>query len=500
MSRLFDRSIWVTGQPEQGQPFVIKGLRMVFRIVKTAKVEANTLRLDIYNLTDETVKELTVKGLSITVTAGYVGFEEVLFKGDVRSANDAWTGIDRVTTIEAGDGDCALRTRVSSESHGPGTPAKSVIVGDAGKCGLSIGEVQGLDGKTVGKGISSCGMLRDRLEWGGARFKVDASIQNGELRVIEKNRTSSEEVVVLNPDTGLLHRPSSSECGRRVVSLLNPKLVPGRGVLVESSALKGLFKVVRVVHRGDTHGAGGTGQQGWTSEIEIEEAPAKTSTTTPTMTRVLKNAFDCRISNVRVAMPGEVTKYDAATQKAEVQPLLKHPLPDGKSESLPVITDVPVIWPRAGKALLSFPLSKGDGVLLVFTDRSLDEWTSDGGQVCPEDPRTHDLNDAVAIPGLYPFNERSDADPEDVLLKFGDTELRIEPSGNFEVKTKAGYLRIGADGKVALGGVEELVGLLDGLIDALIGLKIPLAPAGTGVPLNLSDFVMLKTKLATIKE
>ena len=67
-----------------------------------------------------------------------------------------------------------------------------------------------------------------------------------------------------------------------------------------------------------------------------------------------------------------------------------------------MIYNVPVLFPRSRKAAVTFPLEKGDTVLLVFAERSLDEWIEKGGnKVSPEDPRRHDMSDAIAIPGCF---------------------------------------------------------------------------------------------------
>jgi hypothetical protein len=50
-------------------------------------------------------------------------------------------------------------------------------------------------------------------------------------------------------------------------SLLQPKIMPGRSVLLQSERATGTYRVVRVVHRGDTHGA-----NVWHSELELRGA------------------------------------------------------------------------------------------------------------------------------------------------------------------------------------------------------------------------------------
>ena len=130
---------------------------------------------------------------------------------------------------------------------------------------------------------------------------------------------------------------------------------------------------------------------------------------TPELAEVVKAAIAEGFSGLHVAMPGKVEKYDPILQKADVKPLIQRPVVarDGTEslEPLPVIPEVPVCFPRGGGFFCSFPLAKGDNVLLVFCDLSTDAFAYSTGSVDtdPVDLRQHDLTDAVAIPGFYPF-------------------------------------------------------------------------------------------------
>ncbi len=109
-----------------------------------------------------------------------------------------------------------------------------------------------------------------------------------------------------------------------------------------------------------------------------------------------------------MSLPGTVQRYDAATQLADVKPQIKGTFEDEdgtvSQHSLPVITNVPVVFPGGGGFRVTFPVRAGDTVLLVFADRSLDAWLSEGHETGPDDMRRHALSDAVCIPGLHPNN------------------------------------------------------------------------------------------------
>jgi hypothetical protein len=153
-----------------------------------------------------------------------------------------------------------------------------------------------------------------------------------------------------------------------------------------------------------------------------------------TLGRVLAEALDGRLADLHVALPARVERYDPATQLADCQPLIKRPVQGEDAEvveTLPVIPNVPVAWPRAGNWFLSLPLSKGDTVLVVFCERSLDQWLERGGIVDPGDLRTHSLDGAVAYAGLYPRKEAlADVHAENIVLgQDGGVQIHIRPDG-----------------------------------------------------------------------
>lgn len=108
-------------------------------------------------------------------------------------------------------------------------------------------------------------------------------------------------------------------------------------------------------------------------------------------------------ANLRVAMPGIIQSFDPIAVTCTVQPAVygQKVGNDGRlvSEEMPILPDVPVVFPRGGGCTLTFPVTPGDECLLVFSDRCIDFWWQSGGVQEPVDPRQHDLSDAFAIVG-----------------------------------------------------------------------------------------------------
>jgi hypothetical protein len=188
-----------------------------------------------------------------------------------------------------------------------------------------------------------------------------------------------------------------------------------------------------------------------------------------TITDALRQAIQFQLYDLHTALPGVIISYDYTKQKAEVQPALKKSYLDGTTLDLPILSNVPVIFPKAGGASLTFPVVQGDTCLLLFIERSTDLWKSVGGNVAPNDPRKFDLSDAVAIMGLFPFTENSLAENNsDVLLTYKSSNIRIKESGDIQIET-AGKVAIGNNSTEVLDIVSKILGILTTSVTTAVG-------------------------------
>lgn len=145
------------------------------------------------------------------------------------------------------------------------------------------------------------------------------------------------------------------------------------------------------------------------------------------LAQLLRVASSQAARGVNTCLPGTILSYDAGKQLATVQPMLKLRQPDGREEEIPILNAVPVIWPRSGGASMTFPVRRGDGCLLVFNQRSIDEYKSSGEVSTPLDPRAHDLSDAVAFMGFTPSGAGGADDA--IEIKMGGATIKITDSG-----------------------------------------------------------------------
>jgi len=117
----------------------------------------------------------------------------------------------------------------------------------------------------------------------------------------------------------------------------------------------------------------------------------------------LQLALDATVAGLWTALPGIVQSFNASAVTAKIQPAIQGVViqPDGtrKAVNLPLLLDVPVVFPRGGGATLTFPVKGGDECLVVFASRCIDAWWQSGGIQLPMEMRKHDLSDGFALIG-----------------------------------------------------------------------------------------------------
>lgn len=154
-----------------------------------------------------------------------------------------------------------------------------------------------------------------------------------------------------------------------------------------------------------------------------------TTNRTPDLSTIFKKAMAMAAAGLRVMEPAKVISYNKDNQTATVLPLFKEP--DNTTEDakeLPQLVECPVWHLRVGLAAIYLPIRPGDKVALLFADKSLDVWQDSNGEnsLDPQDTRTHDLTDALVIPGMYSPNDPiPNVDPADIRIVLYDTDGNI---------------------------------------------------------------------------
>ncbi|EPU4089193.1 translation initiation factor IF-2 [Klebsiella pneumoniae] len=169
------------------------------------------------------------------------------------------------------------------------------------------------------------------------------------------------------------------------------------------------------------------------------------------------------MSAMRVSMPGIIQSFDPDAVTAVVQPAIKGAEQDESgaevSVNLPLLVDVPVVFPRGGGCTLTFPVKAGDECLVIFADRCIDFWWQSGGVQEPVDERMHDLSDAFCIVGPQSQAKKiGGISTTAAQLRTDDGSAFIEVAAGHDVTVKtSGKLTASADGGTEITSPEIIL-------------------------------------------
>jgi hypothetical protein len=247
----------------------VEGLRIQFQVHKGTGKEPNTCEVRIYNLAEKTRSGMQKKYAPVILTAGYEGNAAVIFNGDARTVDHVKQGSEWVTIAKCGDGERAYTFQRISRSFGPGTRIVDVALACADALGLNPGNLrEELDKGSFRGGLTE--FTNGRVVHGKASAELDKvlrgiglswSVQNGEIQVLRGDAPAPGRAVLLSPASGLIGSPehgSPEKKGKpspiKARSLLQPQIICGGRVEIQSRSMNGQFAVKKVTHAGDSRG------------------------------------------------------------------------------------------------------------------------------------------------------------------------------------------------------------------------------------------------------
>lgn len=183
---------------------------------------------------------------------------------------------------------------------------------------------------------------------------------------------------------------------------------------------------------------------------------------TPTLAESIDQAIWSVLCGLFTGIPATIESYDPSTKKASAKPMIKKVYKDGEVISMPVVNDMPVVFPTSGKFVgLTFPVSVGDECYILFAQRSIDNWLSTGVESLPATTEKFSMNDGIVLVGLSSFKNAAAANGTDVELFYRNAKIRITPKGEILVDA-------GVGGKVAMGNATvEVLDMLGRIIGEL---------------------------------
>lgn len=254
------------GQTSASSPHA---LHVSFSIEKSASETANTAKVQIWNLSPESLRVLDTKDCVVELQAGYADHIALVLVGNVVTVMTQMDVADKLTELEVVDGRVALRDTYISVSFSGKVNSKEVFDYIAGAMGVSVIYSEGCKFKTIPNGFSFVGAAKNALKKLCKTCGLAWSIQNSILQVRKPNEPITTMAYLLSPDTGLLDVPkritvsaesddsstadsgTTSQIGYEVRYFLNGAIGVNDYVRLESDAVRGYFRVYRINIDGD---------------------------------------------------------------------------------------------------------------------------------------------------------------------------------------------------------------------------------------------------------
>jgi hypothetical protein len=283
----------IVGNAVSGEGLLINDLQCTFDISKTSnnKDKTNSASIEIYNLSNDSLKLLDVDYPTAVFSAGYrdIGIKR-LFAGQVTGVSTRKSGADRVTQILMGGAYTELNHQVLSSLVAPGRTVKDVA-DDIRKAipGVSRSVFNGTNlSNPIIYGYPLQGTPKDMLNELSEKYALDWQIDDGVLYIHDNTRGNSEkfeDAYVISSSTGLKEnayrvtgdarrskKDKAKKQGVQFKMLLNPDIVPGDIIKLEDVLFNGYFKVTDMRFSGDWRGVA------WDTEIRctaIEKVTTK---------------------------------------------------------------------------------------------------------------------------------------------------------------------------------------------------------------------------------
>lgn len=118
-------------------------------------------------------------------------------------------------------------------------------------------------------------------------------------------------------------------------------------------------------------------------------------------------------------------------KKSEDPSLKKYGLYESVYVDYPVMLDCPVIVLGGGNAHLTMPITKGDQCLVLFNDRSIDDWFASGQKTNLTITRSHSFADGLLLVGLHSLkNQIQNYDTVRAVLKNKKAAVGVRGDSN----------------------------------------------------------------------
>lgn len=240
---LFGRRCRITVSDDNGNAIDVSQLHCTFSIIKTIQMEPNTSEISIYNLNVETENFIIMSGKRVTVEAGYIGKQfGLIFDGDIlRCIREKEDGTSYKLTIVALDSDRAINFDVANFSIMRGQTQRSIVehISNKAQNPMNVGNISDkLSEVKLTRGKVLFGKSSDYLRQMAKSNGLQPYMDNGHINLVDLEELPPDEIIELNPKSGLIGVPEQTDYGISGQALLNPQIKLNSLIHVDSSLVR----------------------------------------------------------------------------------------------------------------------------------------------------------------------------------------------------------------------------------------------------------------------
>lgn len=174
---------------------------------------------------------------------------------------------------------------------------------------------------------------------------------------------------------------------------------------------------------------------------------------------VIRNDIESVLMMTYTSIPAIVLSFDSTRQVAKVKVATDTPTYYGDNIDAAILEDVPVMFPQGSDWVIAGTLEAGDAVLLVVPHYGIEEYLQGpkGKEGKPQSVRRHDLNEAVALPGMFTFNEptRKLALKDTFHIAQGkDNHITFDDTNGITITSGTNIIQMNASGITITGNVN----------------------------------------------
>jgi hypothetical protein len=147
------------------------------------------------------------------------------------------------------------------------------------------------------------------------------------------------------------------------------------------------------------------------------------------LAELMQRSENDTLNRLRVGIPAQIESYNPTNSTATVILSIHQPQADDDLREFAPITDVPVMWMRAGDVSITYPLKRGDWGYCMFADYDISNWVSELSKDPPTSLRQHAFTDAVFLPQSHNLGASS---LSGLQLKNGASSITIN-SGRIDI-------------------------------------------------------------------